>query len=283
MQGSLRPVPHRCLTNARIATMAGPDCGLIDNSAVVLADDTIAWVGPAAALPAEARGIPTDDAAGRLITPGLIDCHTHVVAGGNRARKFEMRLNGASYEQIARAGGGIISSVTATRVASEEELFLSARPRVQALMAEGVTTLEIKSGYGLEQASECRMLRTARRLGAGLPVDIYTPHLDAHAIPPEYKDRADDYIAEVCIPTLHAAHTEGLVDAVDGFCGGIAFSPAQIEAVFKAAKALGLTDRGVIAAGQRADFAVWDVEQPAELSYRIGFNPLYRRIYGGRG
>lgn len=369
-------------------------------------DDTlIAWVGAHADLPAIYADAPTTDLEGRLVTPGLIDCHTHLVFGGHRAVEFEMRLNGASYEEVARAGGGIISTVTATRDASEDALVAGALPRLDALIAEGVTTVEIKSGYGLNMEVELRMLRAARRLAQTCSVTIKTTYLGAHAVPPEYAGRDDAYIDEVCIPTLQVAHAEGLVDAVDAFCEGIAFQPAQVARVFEvatelglpvkihaeqlsnlggaemaagfealsadhieyldeagvkamadagsvagilpgafytlretqmppidllrkhgvpmavatdanpgsspmtslllamnmaatlfrmtpeealagvtrnAARALGLADRGRIAPGLRADLAVWDVSIPAELSYRIGFNPLHTRIYGGR-
>lgn len=373
--------------------------------AIVMDDTLIAWVGAHTDLPAIYADAPTTDLEGRLVTPGLIDCHTHLVFGGHRAVEFEMRLNGASYEEVARAGGGIISTVTATRDASEDALVAGALPRLDALIAEGVTTVEIKSGYGLNMEVELRMLRAARRLAQIRSVTIKTTYLGAHAVPPEYAGRDDAYIDEVCIPTLQVAHAEGLVDAVDAFCEGIAFQPAQVARVFEvatelglpvkihaeqlsnlggaemaagfealsadhieyldeagvkamadagsvagilpgafytlretqmppidllrkhgvpmavatdanpgsspmtslllamnmaatlfrmtpeealagvtrnAARALGLADRGRIAPGLRADLAVWDVSIPAELSYRIGFNPLHARIYGGR-
>ncbi|MTI01041.1 imidazolonepropionase [Roseibium sp. RKSG952] len=390
----------------RIATMVEGDApyGLIENAAIALDAGTIEWVGKQRDLPARFADWEVDDFGGRLITPALIDAHTHVVFGGNRAAEFEMRLNGATYEEVARAGGGIISTVSATREASENELLDSALPRVDALLAEGVSCIEVKSGYGLDVEAELRMLRAARRIQQHRPVRIKTSFLGAHAVPPEFKDRADEYIDEICIPTLRAAHAEGLVDAVDGFCEGIAFDTAQIARVFdvarelglpvklhaeqlsnlggaklaasygalsadhieyldaegvaalsnagtiavllpgafytlhetqippvellreqnvpialatdcnpgsspltsllltmnmgctlfrltpeealagatrNAAKALGLNDTGVAAAGMRADLAVWDVAHPAELSYRIGFNPLHKRIFGG--
>lgn len=395
---------HKILTGARLATMVtGDDYGLIENGALVLSGDRIAWVGPAPELPAHFDG-PVRDLAGRLVTPGLIDAHTHIVFAGDRAREFEMRLGGASYAEIARAGGGILSTVTATRAATPDALVAQALPRVDALLAEGVTTLEIKSGYGLEAATELDMLRAARRIGAERPVRIRTTYLGAHAIPPEYAGRADAYLDEICLPTLRAARAEGLVDAVDGFCESIAFSPDQIARVFEtaaalnlpvklhaeqlsnlggaalaagfgalsadhleyldapgvlamaragtvamllpgafytlnetrkppvdllrqnhvpialatdcnpgsspltslllamnmgctlfgltpaealhatttnAARALGLADAGTLAAGQRADLAIWDVTHPAELAYRIGFNPLHQRIFAG--
>ncbi|WP_150526022.1 imidazolonepropionase [Roseibium sediminis] len=397
---------RRLLTNASIVTLAetGLPYGLIEDGALVLDGDTIVWVGKATETPGEHSSLVAEDLGGRLITPGLIDCHTHVVFGGNRAREFEMRLQGATYEEVARAGGGIISTVSATRSASEEELLASALTRVDALIAEGVTTLEIKSGYGLDHETELRMLRVARKIAEARPIHVLTTFLGAHAVPPEYKDRADAYLDEVCLPTLAAAHKEGLVDAVDGFCERIAFSPDQMARVFdkasdlglpiklhaeqlsnlggaalaasrkalsadhleyldetgvkamaehgtvavllpgafytlretqyppldllrqhkvpialatdcnpgssplasllltmnmgctlfrmtpeealagvtrEAARALGLTNVGTIEAGKRADLAVWNVSHPAELSYRIGFNVLETRIFGG--
>jgi imidazolonepropionase len=393
------------LTNIQIATMQGDTAyGLISHAALAITDGRIAWVGLAADLPAEFAGMTPQDMGGRLVTPALIDCHTHLVFGGDRAREFEMRLNGASYEEIARAGGGIVSTVTATRDASEDDLVASALPRLDALLAEGVATVEIKSGYGLDGDTELRMLRAARRLQNLRPVRIVTTFLGAHAVPPEFAERADAYIDEVCIPALQAAHAEGLVDAVDGFCEGIAFSSDQIARVFDAAKALrlpvklhaeqlsnlggtmlaakygalsadhveyaneddakamakagtvatllpgafytlhetqmppieafrthgvpialatdgnpgsspmfslllalnmgctlfrltpeealrgvtqhaakalGLSDAGVIAPNKRADLAVWNVAHPAELAYRIGFNPLHMRFFNG--
>ncbi len=393
------------LTNLTAATLtAGVPYGLIENAAIALADGRVRWVGPLDDLPPHLAGTEPRDMGGRLVTPGLIDCHTHLVHGGNRAAEFEMRLEGASYEEVARAGGGIVSTVTATRAASEATLLHDALRRADALIAEGVTTLEIKSGYGLDIETELRMLRAARAVGAHRPVRVRTTFLGAHAVPADHKGRADAYIDEVCIHALRAAHAEGLVDAVDGFCEGIAFSPAQIARVFdvarelglpvklhaeqlsnlggaamaagygalsadhieyldragveamaragtvgvllpgafytlhetqmppvqmlrdshvpmalatdanpgsspltslllamnmgctlfrltpeealrgvtvNAARALGLPDLGTLAPGQRADLAVWDIEHPAELSYRIGFNPLHARIFGG--
>ncbi|WP_417676425.1 imidazolonepropionase [Roseibium sp.] len=382
----------------------GAAYGLIEHGALVIESGKIAWCGPAADLPPGFSNLPAEDLGGRLVTPGLIDCHTHVVFGGNRAREFEMRLEGASYEEVARAGGGIVSTVRATREAGEAELLVDALKRVDALLAEGITVLEIKSGYGLDIETELRMLRVARKVGEQRPVRVKTSFLGAHAIPAEFKDEPDRYLSEVCLPALKAAHAESLVDAVDGFCEGIAFSPEQIGRVFdlakdlglpvklhaeqlsnlggaalaarygalsadhleyldevgvkamaesgsvavilpgafytlretqlppvdlfrkhgvpmavatdcnpgsspltsllltmnmactlfrmtpeealagatrNAAQALGLDDCGTLSAGKRADLAVWDVEHPAELSYRIGFNPLNRRIFGG--
>ncbi|GAB5463980.1 imidazolonepropionase [Hoeflea alexandrii] len=392
------------LINATLATMDGsPAYGLVEQGAVAIENGVIAWAGPGQTVPARFDAGEVIDLDGRLVTPALIDCHTHVVHGGNRAREFEMRLEGASYEEVARAGGGIVSTVAATRAATEDELVASALTRVDAMIAEGVSTLEIKSGYGLDTANELKMLRAAKAVAAQRPVRVRTSYLGAHAVPPEYKGRGDAYIDEVCIPALEATHAEGLVDAVDGFCEGIAFTPEQIARVFErakvlgipvklhaeqlsnrggaklaaeygalsadhleyataddaaamakagsvavilpgafytlretaappiqefrkagvpmavatdcnpgsspmsslllsmnmactlfrmtpeealagvtrnAARALGLDDTGMIAPGLRADLAIWDVEHPAELAYRIGFNPLYKRIFG---
>ena len=394
------------LTNAQLATMTGPHpYGLQSDGSVVIVDETIVWAGLTSDLPQKHDGHNAIDLGGALVTPGLIDCHTHLVHGGNRAREFEMRLEGASYEELARAGGGIISTVEATRDASFEDLVASALPRLDSLISEGVCTIEIKSGYGLDQDNELKMLRVARHLETLRPVRIKTSFLGAHAVPIEYVGRADDYITDICLPTLEAAFKEGLVDAVDGFCEGIAFYPQQIELVFKkakelglpvklhaeqlsniggiqlvakygglsadhieyaddddaralaqagtiavilpgafytlrekqsppiqslrthavpialatdcnpgsspltsvlltmnmactlfrmtpeesltgittnAARALGLSDSGKIAPGYRADLCVWDVKHPAELSYKIGYNPLKQRIFGGR-
>ncbi|MFC0341577.1 imidazolonepropionase [Paracoccus niistensis] len=385
------------LANARFVTLTGEGYGVIDKGWLRIENGRIAALGQG-----DAEG---EDMGGRLVTPALIDCHTHLVFGGDRAREFEMRLQGASYEEIARAGGGILSTVTATRAASEDELVASALPRLDALLAEGAATVEVKSGYGLTVADELKMLRAARRLAAERPVRIVTSWLAAHAVPPEYKDRADAYLDEVAIPGLRQAHAEGLVDAVDGFCEGIAFSVAQMARLFdvaaelglpvklhaeqlshlggsrlvaergglsadhveyadeadaaalaqagtvatllpgafytlrerqappiaafreagttmalatdcnpgtspltsllltmnmgatffrltpeeclrgvtaNAACALGLTDCGRLEPGLRADLAVWNVDHPAELTYRIGFNPLHRRYFEGK-
>lgn len=388
------------------ATMAacGAPYGLISNAAIAVIDGLIDWVGPVADLPESYNSLPKASLGGRLVTPGLIDCHTHIVHGGDRAVEFEMRLNGATYEEVARAGGGIASTVKATRAANEAQLLADALLRVDVLIAEGVTAIEVKSGYGLDTETELRMLRVARAIMDNRPLIVKTTFLGAHATPSEYAGRDDAYIDEVCIPTLRAAHTEGLVDAVDGFCEGIAFQPSQIARVFdvarelglpvklhaeqlsnlggaklaaqygalsadhieyldqdgvialakagttavilpgafytlretqappidvlrkhgvpmalatdinpgssplnsllltlnmgctlfrmtpeealrgvtqNAARALGLTDMGTIAAGMRADLAVWDIKHPAELAYRIGFNPLHSRIFSG--
>lgn len=377
--------------------------GLIDDGAVAIKNGKIEWCGAFAKMPESFTSWPRRDLERRLITPALIDCHTHIVHAGNRANEFEMRLNGASYEEISRAGGGIVSTVEATRNATDDELLANAAPRVEALIAEGVSTLEIKSGYGLDVETELKMLRVARHIEAQFPIRVKTTFLGAHAIPTNYKGDADAYIDEVCIPALKAAHKAGLVDAVDGFCESIAFTPEQIDRVFKtaqslnlpvklhaeqlsnlggtalaakynalsadhleyldeagvaamaasgtiavilpgayyflrdsqpppidafrkasvpmavatdcnpgsspltsillamnmactlfrltpeealagttrnAAAALGLKNTGMIAAGLYADLAIWDAEHPAELSYRIGGNPLYERIFG---
>ncbi|WP_299948489.1 imidazolonepropionase [uncultured Ruegeria sp.] len=393
------------LCSKHVATMGGDQpYGMIEDGAIAIEGSQIVWAGRQADIPGSYAEWERVDYGSRLITPALIDAHTHVVFGGNRAVEFEMRLNGATYEEIARAGGGILSTVNGTRAASEDELLEGALPRVDALLAEGVSCIEVKSGYGLDTETELRMLRAARRIALERPVRVRTSFLGAHAVPPEYAGRDDVYIDEVCIPTLRAAHSEGLVDAVDGFCEGIAFDPTQIERVFVvaqelglpvklhaeqlsnlggaklaaaygamsadhieyldadgvaamagagtvavllpgafytlhetlappvellrqhnvpmalatdcnpgsspltsllltmnmgctlfrmtpeetlagvtrvAARALGLEDTGTITAGSRADLAIWNVTHPAELSYRIGFNPLHKRIYGG--
>jgi imidazolonepropionase len=393
----------RLLTGARVATMVpgGAPYGLIEDGAVAITDGHVVWVGPATEAPCARR---REDLGGRLVTPGLIDCHSHIVFAGDRAREFEMRLEGASYEAIARAGGGILSTVRATRAASEAELLAGALARADALIAEGATLLEIKSGYGLDRDTELRMLRVARRVAAERPVRVRTSFLGAHAVPPEFAGDAEGYLDAIVLPTLEAAAAEGLVDAVDGFCEGIAFSPAQIARLFDraaalglpvklhaeqlsnlggaalaadhgalsadhlewlddtgveamaaagtvsvllpgayytlretrvppvaalraagvpmavatdcnpgssplasllialnmactlfrltpeealagatwhAARALGLDDCGAIVPGRRADLAIWDVRHPAELAYRIGWNPLAARIFAG--
>ncbi len=392
--------------DTRIATMVSDTMGdgLIGNGAIAVENGKIVWVGASVDLPGSFAATDRISLEGRLITPAPIDCHTHIVHGGNRAKEFEMRLEGASYEEVARAGGGIVSTVTATRAASETELLASALRRIDALLAEGVSTIEVKSGYGLDIPTELAMLRTARTIEKHRPVRIKTSFLGAHALPAEFSGRPDAYFDEICIPALEAANGEGLVDAVDGFCEGIAFSPAQIERVFvkakqlglpvklhaeqlsnlggaklaarygalsadhveqaddsdaaamaaagtvavllpgafytlretqlppiaafrnhgvpialatdcnpgsspltsilltmnmactlfrmtpaealagvtaNAAAALGLDDTGTIETGKRADLAVWNVDHPAELAYRVGFNPLYKRIFAG--
>jgi imidazolonepropionase len=227
------------LTHATLATMTS-GYGLIPDAAVALDGDRIAWAGPMADLPAAYHALPDHDCSGRLVTPGLIDCHTHAVHGGHRAVEFELRLQGASYAEIARAGGGILSTVTATRAASEDQLLASALPRIDQLIASGATTVEVKSGYGLTIADELKMLRAARRIGQARHVTVRTTHLAAHATPPEFQGRATAYIAEVAIPSLRAAHAEGLVDAVDAFCETIAFSTDDLAPLFAEARALGL-------------------------------------------
>ena len=393
------------LTNAKLATLQNNDeFGIIDDGVIVLDGAHIAWVGGAIELPDTYRDQEIRDLGGRLVTSALIDCHTHVVFGGNRAVEFELRLNGASYQEVAQAGGGIVSTVTATRAASEDELLADALIRIDAMIAEGVTFIEVKSGYGLDRETELKMLRVARRIAKVRPIEVKTSFLGAHAVPAEYAGRADAYIEDVCIPTLRVAHTEGLIDAVDGFCEGIAFDTKQIARIFTvakelglpvklhaeqlsniggtqlaaqygalsadhveyatdadakalaaastvavvlpgayytlretqappiqafrnhgvpmalatdcnpgsspltsalltmnmactlfrmtpleallgmtahAAKALGELNRGRITATAPADLCVWDVEHPAELSYRIGFNPLHSRIFKG--
>lgn len=215
--------------------------GLITDAALVVDGAQLRWVGPRGDLPPAllAQCRETHDCAGALITPGLIDCHTHLVYGGDRAQEFEMRLNGASYEDIARSGGGIVSTVKATRSATAQQLMSQSSVRLKQLLGEGVTTLEIKSGYGLALDAERKMLQVARALGQHHGVDVRTTFLGAHAVPPEFAGRADDYVDEVLrmLPLLQA---DGLVDAVDGFCEGIAFSPAQMARVFDAARGLGL-------------------------------------------
>ena len=227
--------------NAQIATMTpGKSYGLIENGAVVISADRIKWVGAEKELPDEFAGLQGKNLEGRLITPALIDCHTHLVYGGSRATEFELRLNGASYEEIARNGGGILSTVTATRNASENELLAQSLPRLDALLSEGVATIEIKSGYGLDIETEIKMLRVARQLGKERSVRVKTSFLGAHAIPPEFSGKADAYIDLVCEEVLPAVHYENLADAVDGFCENIAFSPKQISRVFEKAKSFGL-------------------------------------------
>ena len=227
--------------NAQIATMTpGKSYGLIENGAVVISADRIKWVGAEKELPDEFAGLQGKNLEGRLVTPALIDCHTHLVYGGSRATEFELRLKGASYEEISRSGGGILSTVKATRTATEEELFTQSLPRFDALLAEGVGTVEIKSGYGLDLETEIKMLRVARKLGKERSVRVKTSFLGAHAIPPEFSGKADAYIDFVCEEVLPAVHYENLADAVDGFCENIAFSPNQISKVFEKAKSFGL-------------------------------------------
>ncbi len=394
--------------NARLATLASgaPGLGVVEPGAVVATGGRIVYSGADADAPSPPKGAQIVDCGGRWITPGLIDCHTHLVYAGSRAAEFEARLAGASYEDIARAGGGIVSTVRATRAASEDALVLEALPRLDALIAEGVTTIEIKSGYGLDLATERKMLRAARRLGSERPVDVRTTFLGAHALPPERAGDKAGYVAEVADAMLPALAAEGLVDAVDGFCEQIAFSSDDMRRVFARAKHLGLPVKlhaeqlsncggarlaaefqalsadhleyadaedaaamaraGVVATllpgayyllretkappidlfrrmgvpmavstdcnpgtspmtslllalnmaatlfrltvdecligvtrnaaralgleaeigslepGKRADLAIWDIERPAELVYRLGFNPLHARVWRGR-
>ncbi|WP_171026173.1 imidazolonepropionase [Mesorhizobium comanense] len=399
----------RLWRNARLATMADGAAGLgiVEKGAIAARDGLIVYAGTEADMPASiGQGAEAIDCEGRWITPGLIDCHTHLVYAGNRANEFEMRLVGATYEEVARAGGGIVSSVKSLRAASESDLVAQTLPRLDALIAEGVTTVEVKSGYGLDLENEKKSLRAARRLGEERPVTIRTTCLAAHALPPEAKGDKDAFIDLVAATILPAVAAEGLADAVDGFCEGIAFSPEQMARVFDKAKALGLpvklhadqlsnlhgaelaarygalsadhleyTDEagaaamakagtvagilpgafyfiretkkppvelfrrhdvkmalatdsnpgtspltsllltmnmaatlfgmtvdeclagitreaaralgllhktGTLEAGKSADLAIWDIERPAELVYRMGFNPLHARIWRGQ-
>ncbi len=232
------------LTDARLVALAGADgYAPIDDGAVAWRDGRIVFAGPARDLPeAVRRSARVDSVGGALVTPGLIDCHTHLVFAGDRASEFALRLEGASYEQIARAGGGIVSTVERTRAASEDALFEASLARARDLVRDGVTTLEIKSGYGLDAASERKMLRVARRIGDALGVAVRTTFLGAHALPPEYRGRGDAYVDAVCA-MLPALAAEGLVDAVDAFCEGIGFTPGQVRRVFEAARAQGLPDK----------------------------------------
>jgi imidazolonepropionase len=233
----------RVWRNARLATLAAdrPGLGIVERGAVAIEHRRIAYAGPDADMPAHWREIGEDvDCEGRWITPGLIDCHTHLVHAGDRAHEFELRLQGATYEEVARAGGGIVSSVKALRAASEDELLRQTLPRLDALMAEGVTTVEVKSGYGLDLANERKSLRAARRLARERAVSIRATFLGAHALPPEAVGDREGYIGRLVSEMLPAIATEGLADAVDGFCETIAFSPEEITRVFTAAKALGL-------------------------------------------
>lgn len=223
-------------TNLNLATMRD-GYGLIEDAAVLVEGGSIAWVGPRREAPAGHAALDCD---GRLATPGLIDCHTHLVYGGNRAHEFEQRLTGVSYADIAKAGGGIAATVRATRAAPEADLAAAALRRLDALLAEGVTTIEIKSGYGLDEDTEIKMLRVARELGQWRPVDVVTSYLGAHALPPEFKDDRDAYLDLVCNTVLPAVAQQGLADAVDAFCEGIAFTVAETRRVFEAARAHGL-------------------------------------------
>ncbi len=233
-------MPQTLFTNARIATMSDASgYGLIDDAALLVDGQRIEWVAPMAQAktPLNSNRV---DCEGRLITPGLIDCHTHLVYGGNRADEFEQRLEGVSYEEVAQRGGGIVSTVKATREASESELLLQARARLEQLLSEGVTTLEIKSGYGLDRDNEIKMLSVAKKLGELYPVRVLKTFLGAHALPPEFADQADEYIELVCEEILPAAHGKALVDAVDVFIESIAFNVEQAQRVFDVAAQLGL-------------------------------------------
>ncbi|RWI12425.1 imidazolonepropionase [Mesorhizobium sp.] len=399
----------RLWRNARLATMAESAAGLgiVEHGAIAARDGVVVYAGPEADMTAALlQDAEIVDCKGRWITPGLIDCHTHLVHAGNRANEFEMRLAGATYEEVTKAGGGIVSSVKALRAASEHEVVAQSLPRLDALIAEGLTTIEIKSGYGLDLENEQKSLRAARLLGEHRPVTVRTSFLGAHALPPEAKGDKDTFIDLVAKGILPAVAAEGLADAVDGFCEGIAFSPEQISRVFDAAKAAGLpvklhadqlsnlhgaelaarygalsadhleyTDEagaaamaragtvatilpgayyfiretkkppisvfrqhgvrmavatdcnpgtspltsllltmnmaaslfgltveeclagvtreaaralgllgktGTLEAGKSADMAIWDIERPAELVYRMGFNPLHARIWRGQ-
>ena len=236
-----RPLFDQLWTNARIATMHGDGLGLglIEHGAIASLDDRVTWIGNARDAPVADAAI-VHDCAGALMTPGLIDCHTHLVFAGNRALEFEMRLNGASYEDIANAGGGILSTVHATREATESALIEQSEARLLALMAEGVTTIEIKSGYGLDLESEKKMLRVARKLGRRNAISVVTTFLGAHAVPPAFFGRADDYIDFICAKMLPAIAHENLADAVDAYCEDIGFTRAQTQRIFEAARRYGL-------------------------------------------
>ena len=243
------------LTGARLATLDGTEgYGIVEEGAIACSGERIAFVGPAAGLPADHVGIArqTIDIGGAWVTPALVDCHTHLVFAGNRAHEFELRQQGASYEQIARAGGGILSTVRQTRAASEGELFHQSLPRAAALVADGVATLEVKSGYGLDFETEAKMLRVARRIGRELGVEVRTTFLGAHALPPEFAGRPDDYL-RACGAWLEALHADGLVDAIDAFCEGIGFSPAQLRPLLERARALGVSVK--LHADQLSDLA----------------------------
>lgn len=229
-------------TGLRLAPGAAPDVSLPEGAqaAIAVEQGRIAWIGDNGSVPARFANAPRHDGAGALVTPGLIDCHTHLVYGGQRANEFAMRLAGASYEEVAKAGGGIVSSVRATREAGEDELFAQAAPRLEQLLADGVCAIEIKSGYGLSLEHERKQLRVARRLGEAYGVTVRTTFLGAHALPPEYTGRSGEYIDAVCKEMMPALAAEGLIDAVDVFCERIAFSLEETERVFQAARALGL-------------------------------------------
>ncbi len=230
--------------NAHIATQSAspPADGILRNAAIASKDGRIAWLGPMQELAADPSDLAEQvvDVGNKWITPGLVDCHSHAVFGGNRADEFRMRLEDQSYEAIARRGGGIISTVEATRAATEDELLRAASKRLQPLLREGLTTTEIKSGYGLDTKTEEKMLRVARRLGRELPLTVATSFLGAHTVPPEFAEHRDDYLDLVCDEMLTALHAAGLVDAVDAFCEKIAFSTLEVERLFRRARSLGL-------------------------------------------
>ncbi|MET0346615.1 MAG: imidazolonepropionase [Casimicrobiaceae bacterium] len=250
--------------DVHLATLApgADEYGRIRDGAIAVKDGRIAWLGRRGDIPAGSTARVTEDGRGCWLLPGLIDCHTHIVYAGNRSDEFEARLNGATYEEIARRGGGIASTVKATRAATEADLVAASAPRVESLLAEGVTTIEIKSGYGLEREAEAKMLRAARTIARMLPVRVRTSFLGAHALPPEFAGRPDDYIGAVCDDMLPALAAEGLVDAVDAFCDTIGFTPAQTERVFRAARALNLPVK--LHAEQLSD------QQGAALAARYG-------------
>lgn len=263
--------------DARLATMVPGNVpyGAIEDGALGVEDGRLAWVGRRGDLPGRPEALAREvrGCGRRWITPGLVDCHTHIVHGGDRANEFELRLQGASYEEIARAGGGIRSTVAATRAATEDALYDSASRRVADLQAEGVTTIEIKSGYGLDRETEARMLRVGRRLGATLPLTVATTFLGAHALPPEFEGRTDAYIDFLCQDSLPSMAAEGLVDAVDAFCDRIGFTPAQTRKMFEAARGLGfpvklhaeqLSDQG--GAALAADFGALSADHLEYLS-----------------
>ncbi|HMO09286.1 MAG TPA: imidazolonepropionase [Paracoccaceae bacterium] len=225
------------LTHVTLATMDGPGLGLVRGAAVVTEGERIVWAGPMADLPVAGEML---DLGGRLVTPALIDCHTHLIHAGSRSAEFAARIEGATYAEIAAAGGGILSTVRATRAADEAALLDHATPFARQMLAGGAATVEVKSGYGLTLGDELKVLRAARRLASRHPLRIVTSHLAAHAVPPEYAGRSDAYLDDVVIPSLRAAQEEGLVDAVDAFCEGIAFSSAQVDRLFTEARRLGL-------------------------------------------
>jgi imidazolonepropionase len=277
------------LLDARLATLTdnGHAYGAIDDGAIAWKDGLIVFAGQVDALPQRPYSElahRVESLAGAWVTPGLVDCHTHLVFGGDRAQEFEMRLEGASYEAIARAGGGIVSSVRATRAADEASLLAESLPRARALVADGVTTLEIKSGYGLEPETERRMLRVARRIGKELGITVRTSFLGLHALPPEFTDCREDYVALVCDTMLPALAEEDLVDAVDAFCEGIGFTPAETRRVFEKARELGLpvklhaeqlSDLGGAALvaefeGLSADHLEWTSETGVQAMARAG-------------